>query len=173
MTDMPGMLFPPLDDESDTSQNQLPHDIQDRFSKVRSLLREKALTGNADVEEAEELKRKQHAAALEAAHAVQLEVTRLQDGIAELEAMYALACQRQSPGDDDEESYLSDEDDDGFGGLPEVVGDLPVEPSMVRAVVELDYDRETSLTSGSNGDDCDRPVTKRVINTHDVLCCEG
>jgi hypothetical protein len=173
MTDMRGMLFPPLDDEASSSGSQLPQDIQDRFSRIRSLLRERALPCNNE-DEAAEFKRKQEAAALEAARAVQEEVTRLQNGIAELEAMCASQLQSQgdgADGDGDDESYVSDEDDDGFGGMPED-GEALLGESLVRAVVELEYDRDTS-NSSSNGDAGNQSVPNRVTSTRDVLCYDG
>ncbi|CAB9517783.1 expressed unknown protein [Seminavis robusta] len=164
-----GMLFPPLVEGDE--QQTLPKDIKDRFSKVRSLLREKA--SSEDEAESSELKRKQEAAALEAARAVQEEMARLQNGIAELEALCALQQQQQqrlqqqpipeqqSHGDE-EESYDSDEEDDGFGwGEPNVV------PLVVNAVVEPE-DRDRSTGSRSNMDSL-LPESDRAVTTQDVF----
>lgn len=183
MTDMQGMLFPPLDDEG-SSDNQgpgrdevLPQEIKDRFSKVRSLLREQ--TSSQDDDGAAELKRKQEAAALEAARAVQEEVARLQNGIAELEALYAIQ-QRQPMHQlvrnegEDEESDSDDNEEDEQEGVPVnnnfnnngIV--FPALPSMVNAV-EPDSDAD-SRCSESLAHESEREESEAVLATQDILC---
>ena len=190
MTDMQGMLFPPLDDEESSVENGptngsssraaapaavLPQAIKDRFSKVRSLLREKASADNET--QAVELKRKQEEAALEAARAVQEEVQRLQNGIAELEAMVAvqqrqeqlqLQQQRQlimgggdddiDDDEDDDGTDSDDEDDDGQGGIPgnnnhNIINGIvvfPALPSLVVNAVEPDVEGTDADNSRSS-----------------------
>lgn len=183
------MLFPPLDDdvshEDSTAQDRvLPSGIRDRFSKVRSLLREKATT--EDDAAAGELKRKQEAAALEAARAAQEEVARLQNGIAELEAMYAMQ-QRQRQleliNDEeggDEESEIEDyEEDEQVGvGVPannNVINrnirngiGFPAQPSRINAVEpESDADVRSDEGASLAGDDGE---SETVVATQDILC---
>ena len=180
------MLFPPLDgevpkDHQGTGEDQvLPQEIKDRFSKVRSLLREKATSNDDDAAAA--LKRKQEAAALEAARAVEEEMARLQNGIAELEAMYAMQQQQQIdqlllPNErDSEDSESEDDDDDEQEGMPEnnnfnnhgVV--FPALPSMVYAI-EPDTDQDTTSRNNEHSSrDSERNESEAVVATQDILC---
>ena len=197
---MQGMLFPPLEDESisrdvngsgdeeGTDENNsniqvLPQLLRDRFSKVRSLLREKA--SKEDTDSTAQLKRKQEQAALETARAVQDEVSRLQNGIAELEAMYAQQRQQQLLVHDDGEGEedidesdvdIDDEEDDGQGGPP---GEnhhnnagivFPALPSLVNAV-EPDLDADADSNQGSSStNDANARESEPLVTTENILC---
>jgi len=118
MAGIKGMLFPPLEDEpvarDDVGESKnngpqvLSQDLRDRFSKVRSLLRQQSTAEDTAVE----LRQKQEQAALATAQAVQDEVMRLQNGIAELEAMYDQQQPQPAVFDDDDDD---DDSDDGEG----------------------------------------------------------
>lgn len=194
---MQGMLFPPLEDEvassdlngvhdGSRSSQVLPLELRDRFSKVRSLLRENASTE----ESAADLKRKQEETALDTARAVQEEVSRLQNGIAELEAMYAQQQQeeRQQRRQQavlenvhvvgENEGYMDsdleegdDEEDDGQGGPPPPLLapgnyqniDLP---SLVNAI-EPDLDDDNAANrQGSERESSAEPM----MTNEDILC---
>ena len=168
------------DVNGDISSNSqvLPQELRDRFSKVRSLLREKTSTEDT----AADLKRKQEQAALDAARSVQDEVSRLQNGIAELEDMYARQQQQRQQQqvihgdvnvvggiyeDDMESDVEDDEEDDGQGAPPPaplLPGDnqnnavvvFPELPSLVNAI-EPDLDAETADSRGSSARDSSEP----------------
>ena len=195
------MLFPPLEDElssrdvngdSSSSSQVLPQELRDRFSKVRSLLREKISTEDA----AGDLKRKQEQAALDTARAVQDEVSRLQNGIAELEDMYLQQQQQQERQqqvvvhddvhvvggiheDDMESDVEDDEEDDGQGAPPPAPlippGDyhqnnagvvvFPELPSLVNAI-EPDLDADTTDSRDSSARESSEPF----MTNENILC---
>lgn len=195
------MLFPPLEDElssrdvngdSSSSSQVLPQELRDRFSKVRSLLREKISTEDT----AGDLKRKQEQAALETARAVQDEVSRLQNGIAELEDMYLQQQQQQERQqqvvvqdgvhvvggiheDEMESDVEDDEEDDGQGAPPPAplippggyhqnnagVVVFPELPSSVNAI-EPDLDADTTDIRDSSARESSEPF----MTNENILC---
>lgn len=186
------MLFPPLDDEpsshdgsgSNCGNQVLPQNLRDRFSHVRSLLREKART--EDSSSATVLKRKQEQAALETAKAVQDEMARLQNGIAELEAMYTqqqqerqqelLPQQLMQGGDgiDSDVEDAGDEEDDGEGGgiwdnHNNAAIAFQALPSLVNAV-EPDLDDNLGRSNAGEGDQAGARESDPLATTGDILC---
>lgn len=186
MKDKQRLLFPPLDEEPSKDGTakedaSLPQELQDRFAKVRSLMRLEAVANdgsNDDHEQDAELKRKQQEAALDTAKAVHDEMTRLQNGIAELEAMYATQQRQQLLSDDDgDEDFYSDDEDDGEIGMRGNQGDaaviFPAFPSVANAV-EPEVNADTRLSQNSNAgynNNClESQETETAITTEKIVC---
>lgn len=205
MTDMQGMLLPPLDDEEESSHNNngtetsttevLPPELQDRFAKVRSLMREKAVNSSNSIK-VEERKRKQQEAALETAQAVHEEMARLQNGIAELEAMYSSQQRSQQQhqfvdDNDEEEDYMDsdvDEEDDGIllgegdhhyhavrrhPPAAAVDPEFPALPSAVAANAvepESEVDDDGNIHGNHGSHICNDKEQSSVQTTEKILC---
>jgi hypothetical protein len=116
MTDMQ-FIVPTLDDESnqgasldgetslsesnnDNNRTVLPDELRENFEAMTSVWRQSL---RASGEEAKELSRKEREKAVETAIAVDAEINRWQNGIAELEALLSEQEGRRDYSDDDEE----------------------------------------------------------------------
>ena len=123
-------IVPPLDDESkqgasangETSQSEsnddnnrtaLPDELRENFEAMTSVWRQ-AL--RASGEEAKDLRRREREKAVETAIAVDAEINRWQNGIAELEALLSEQEGRQDYSDDEEEE---DAESNHGGHLPQ------------------------------------------------------
>ena len=124
-------IVPPLDDESkqgasangETSQSEsnddnnrtaLPDELRENFEAMTSVWRQ-AL--RASGEEAKDLRRREREKAVETAIAVDAEINRWQNGIAELEALLSEQEGRQDCSDDD---YDEEDAESNHGGhLPQ------------------------------------------------------
>jgi len=125
---------------------------------MKSLLRQVDRNNEEETASNEELKRKGREQAIETALAIESEVTKWQNGIAELEAMLAAA-----ESEDENEDYSEHEEE---GSAPGDDRPIPVVrfPSLPPVVVpdEDDKDEVTLARSGSQTDLSDTPEVDRI-----------
>lgn len=124
----------------------LPQELRESFEAMKSLWRQSSRNSEEEVSSTEERKRKEREQAIETALAIESEVLKWQNGIAELEAMLAAAENMEGSEDDyseyEEDGSAQDED------RPMPVVRFPLLPP----VVVPDEDDLTLQRSGSQTD---------------------
>jgi hypothetical protein len=172
---MTGMQFivPPLDDESkqnassdgETSQSEsnnannrtvLPDELRENFEAMQYVWRQSL---RASGEEAKELSRKEREKAVETAIAVDAEINRWQNGIAELEALLSAQEGRQDYSDDDGDDEEDAESNHG-GHLPQPQRNAIVFPLLPPVIPPEDADE--------NCDSDDSNPTSEEVNSSTV-----
>ena len=131
----------------------LPHGLRESFEAMKSLWRQVGRHNEEESATLEELKHKERQQAIETALAIESEVAKWQNSIAELEAMLAE--------EDTDDNYSEQDDEESF---PEEVPPVPGVrfPSLPPVVVpEEDLD-ETLSRSGSQTDLSDSPEMERI-----------
>ena len=146
--------------DANGSRSVLPPEIRDRFETMKSMWRQSRRQGQegSTSDETEVLKRKQREMAVETALAVDYEISRLQGGIAELEAL--LNVEDSYDDDDGVEDSCGEEDDDEGIFHDNVVAVVP--PSLV----PLDDDNDASNSVGSR-DSIERDVKEEETDHTD------
>jgi len=136
----------------------LPHGLRESFEAMKSLWRQVGRQNEEESGALEELKRKERQQAVETALAIEAEVAKWQNSIAELEAMLAGVDNEE----DSDDNYSEQEDEESF---PEEVPPVPGVrfPSLPPVVVpEDDLDETTLSRSGSQTDLSDSPEMERI-----------
>ncbi len=146
-------------EDSSHRDRVLPQDLRESFQAMKSLWRQVDRKKEEESAATDELRRKEREQAVATALAIEAEVAKWQNSIAELEAMLS-APENE---DDNEENYGEQEEEGSFGD-----DDRPMPlfrfPSLPPIIVpeEEDHD-ETSITrSGSQTDFSDSPGLERI-----------
>ena len=148
-----------ISNDGNGSRSILPPELRERFETMKSMWRQsrrQSPEGSTnDGTEIEVLKRKQREIAVETAIAVDYEISRLQGGIDELEAL--LNVEDSYDDDDEVEDSCGEDDEDGIYHDDVVAVVLP-------SVVPVDDDNDLSNSVGSR-ESIERDV-KEEINDH-------
>ena len=136
----------------------LPHGLRESFEAMKSIWRQVSRQNEEESAVLEELKHKERQQAIETALAIESEVAKWQNSIAELEAMLAGVENEE----DNDENNSEQEDEESF---PEEVPPIPGVrfPSLPPVVVpEDDLDETTLSRSGSQTDLSDSFERERI-----------
>jgi len=136
----------------------LPHGLRESFEAMKSIWRQVSRQNEEESVALEDLRHKERQQAIETALAIESEVAKWQNSIAELEAMLASVDNEE----DNDDNYSEQEDEESFAEeVPPVPGvRFPLLPPVV--VPEDDLDETTLSRSGSQTDLSDSPEMERI-----------